>query len=274
MEDAVREAEALAARGHKELVLTGVNIGQYQDGAMGLVDLIRRLEEIQAIDRIRISSIEPTTIPDSLLEVMASSRKLCRYLHIPLQSGDDTILKAMNRRYSVREYIQFIRQAVQKIPDLCVGTDVMVGFPGEGEKEFANTREVIEDLPLAYLHVFSFSDRPGTAAVRMKNHVPVRTIKLRSRELAALSQWKRRTFYQGFMNRTVLVLFERQNDTGLWIGLTDHYVRVGVRSTENLANMMRTVVITGVSDELAVGHLENMEAMGKPTKSVPLVSVV
>ena len=139
LDDAVREAEALAERGHRELVLTGVNIGQYQDGACGLLDLIQQLELVNGIDRIRISSIEPTTVPDALIEYMASSQKLCRYLHIPLQSGDDTILQAMNRRYLTKDYIQSIQRAVRTIPDLCVGTDVMVGFPGESEEAFANT---------------------------------------------------------------------------------------------------------------------------------------
>ena len=271
LDDAVREAEALAERGHRELVLTGVNIGQYQDGACGLLDLIQRLERVHGIDRIRISSIEPTTVPEALNDYMASSHKLCRYLHIPLQSGDDTILQAMNRRYVVKDYIQSIQRAVRTIPDLCVGTDVMVGFPGETEGAFANTKAVITELPLAYLHVFSFSDRPGTAAVRMKGHVPAGMIKARSRELAAMSQLKRLAFYQGFVDRPVRVLFESTNERGLSIGLTDHYMKVGVRSFVDLSNTIRSVLITGIADGLAVGHLIDQEVGPRPKNRLPLI---
>ena len=131
IEDTIREAERLVERGHQELVLTGVNIGQFANGSTGLLDLIRRLETIPGLARIRISSIEPTTIPDALLEYMGTSRKLCRFLHVPLQSGDDAMLSAMNRRYSVREYMAWVERAVRAIPDLCVGTDALVGFPGK-----------------------------------------------------------------------------------------------------------------------------------------------
>ena len=273
LDDAVREAEALAERGHRELVLTGVNIGQYQDGVCGLLDLIRQLELVHGIDRIRISSIEPTTVPGALIEYMASSQKLCRYLHIPLQSGDDTILQAMNRRYLVKGYIQSIQQAVHTIPDLCVGTDVMVGFPGESEEAFANTKDVIKELPFAYLHVFSFSDRPGTAAVRMKGHLPAGLIKARSRELAALSQLKRLAFYQRFVDRPVRVLFESTNETGLSMGLTDHYIKVGVRSSVDLSNTIRPVLITGMADGLAVGHLIDQGDVPRPKNRLPLIQV-
>ena len=245
LEDALREAEALAERGHREVVLTGVNIGRYQDGQASLLDLIQRLEDIQGIDRIRISSIEPTTIPDALIEYMVTSKKLCRFFHVPLQSGDDEILQAMNRRYSVREYRRSIETAVQVIPDLCVGTDVMVGFPGEGEKEFANTRAIVRDLPFAYLHVFSFSKRFGTPAVRMNHQVPGATKKARSRELAALSQRKRFAFYQRYVGQTLPVLFETRNASGLWTGLTEQYIRVVVESPIDLQNIIQPVVIMG-----------------------------
>ena len=272
-DDAIQEACALAERGHREIVLTGVNIGQYRHDGMELVDLIQRLEAIKGIDRIRISSIEPTTIPDALLDYMATSEKLCRYLHIPIQSGDEAILKAMNRRYSVREFIEFIEKAVELVPDLCVGTDVMVGFPGEGEGQFANTQAVVKDLPLAYLHVFSFSDRPGTAAVRMHNHVPGQTIKARSRKLAELSRLKSMAFYQRFAGHHVHVLFESRNQQGVWTGLTDNYVRVGVRSSEELGNTFKPVVITGISDGLAVGHLMKQHDSERKDNELPLVMI-
>ncbi|GJL56076.1 MAG: tRNA (N(6)-L-threonylcarbamoyladenosine(37)-C(2))-methylthiotran sferase MtaB [Nitrospirales bacterium] len=254
-DDAVREAYALAERGHRELVLTGVNLGQYRDAGVDLLTLLQRLESIPGIDRIRISSIEPTTIPDRLLDYMAASNKLCRFLHVPLQSGDDKILKAMNRRYTVREYAEFIEQANRKIPGLCIGTDVMVGFPGEGEQQFANTQSIINALPVSYLHVFSFSNRPGTAATKLPNPVPPHIIKQRSQELAKLSQRKRFAFYQQYVGQSVAVLFESRHAAGLWTGFTDQYIKVGVQSSDDLSNEIREVTISGVTDGLALAHL-------------------
>ena len=177
-DDAIREAHALADRGHRELVLTGVNIGQYRDADINLLSLLERLEAISGLDRIRISSIEPTTIPEQLLDYMATSTKLCRFLHVPLQSGDDRILNAMNRRYTVREYTSFIEKAACRIPDLCIGTDVMVGFPGEREHEFANTRTVVNKSSLrVHACVLVFSSRPGTAAAKHADQVSPKTIK-------------------------------------------------------------------------------------------------
>lgn len=251
-DDVVREAEALAARGHREVVLTGVNIGRYGDGGRSLVDLIDRLERIALLDRIRISSIEPTTVTDELLDYMASSRKLCRYLHIPLQSGDDRILTAMNRHYTVKDYGALVDRAIRAIPGLGLGADLMVGFPGEGDAEFANTYAVAHDLPFAYFHVFGFSKRPGTAALRMKPMIASLTIKSRCKELSSLSRAKRFAFSEQYTGRTVNVLFEGQ-DNGRWTGLTDNYLRVGVSSHHELTNTLRRVLVTGAMDELAVG---------------------
>jgi threonylcarbamoyladenosine tRNA methylthiotransferase MtaB len=252
-DDIVREAGALVEKGHKELVLTGVNIGRYHSDGISLVGLIERLEQVDGVERIRISSIEPTTVSDDLLGYMATSRKLCRYLHIPLQSGDDGILRAMNRRYTARDYAALIDK-VSQIPGLGLGTDLMVGFPGEGMREFDNTARLAADLPFAYFHVFSFSKRPGTAAARLKSPVHAATVKARSRMLCELSRAKRLAFYQRYSGRTVKVLFETCED-GCWAGLTDNYIRVGVRSNENLTNTFRDAVVTGAMDGLAVGYL-------------------
>ncbi len=255
LDDAVREAEQLVDRGHKELVLTGVNIGQFASGGLGIIDLIQRLESIPELARIRISSIEPTTIPEALLDYMASSSKLCRFLHVPLQSGDDEILHEMNRRYTVKEYADWVCQAARKIPDVCIGTDLMVGFPGESEQQFDKTRSVVADLPLAYFHVFSYSTRPGTAATRMDNRVPAKTIKARSKNLFELSRGKRADFYRQFVDRRMSVLFESSESAGWWSGLTDNYIRVRVPSTTVLSNEIHTVQITGAMGEAALGHV-------------------
>lgn len=252
-EDVIREADALAARGHRELVLTGVNIGRYEHQGRSLVDLIQRLETIAGVERIRISSIEPTTVTDELLEYMATSVKLCRYLHIPLQSGSDEMLQAMNRHYTVKDYTDLIERALSRIPDLGLGTDLLVGFPGEGESQFAGTQAVARALPFAYFHVFGFSKRPGTAALRIKPTVHPSTIKARCRSLSTLSRLKRLAFAQRYTGRSLDVLFEGQ-DKGLWTGLTHNYLRVGVASPAVLRNDIRTVTITGAMDELAVGE--------------------
>jgi threonylcarbamoyladenosine tRNA methylthiotransferase MtaB len=254
-EDVKREAGELVARGHKELILTGVNIGRYACGGHSLLDLIKSLERIEGLVRIRISSIEPTTIPDELLDYMAASPKLCRYLHIPLQSGNDRILKTMNRRYLARDYAAVIERAARRIPDIGLGTDVMVGFPGEGEEEFANTLALTAGLPFSYLHVFSYSERPGTAATRLSHPVRPDLIKARRIALAELSRAKRLAFYQARIGRKLSVLFENRDAGGLWTGLTGNFIRVGVSTQQDLTNQIMDVVVTGAMDGLAVGYL-------------------
>lgn len=278
LDDVVREAEALVDRGHQELVLTGVNIGQYHDGNTDLLRLIQRLEAIEGLRRIRISSIEPTTVPESLLDYMSSSSKLCRYLHVPLQSGDDRILQTMNRRYSVREYQNAMESALQRIPDLCFGTDILVGFPGEGPDEFANTQAVVRDLPFAYLHVFSYSARPGTAATKLADTVSPTTIKERSRTLREASDQKRMVFQQRFVGRRVSVLFESAEGEGFWPGLTDNFLRVTVRSPRRLHNTIHSVLVTGMMSDNVLGLLDPSSEYMMTDKhllgSSPLVSAI
>ncbi|MEW6543304.1 MAG: tRNA (N(6)-L-threonylcarbamoyladenosine(37)-C(2))-methylthiotransferase MtaB [Nitrospirota bacterium] len=258
-EDALREAEELAARGHQEIVLTGVNIGRYDCGGRSLLDLIRALERVAGIERIRISSIEPTTIPDGLLEHLVSSPKLCRHLHVPLQSGDDGLLEAMNRRYTVRDYAKLVERAARLVPDIALGTDLMVGFPGEDERAFANTLAVATDLPFSYFHVFSYSGRPGTAAARLPDPAPPALVKARSRTLSELSRAKRLAFYQRHIGSSVSVLFETREANGFWTGLTGNYVRVGVSADRDLSNRLAEVDVTGAMDGLAVGEMPNVD---------------
>ncbi len=255
MDDLLREGQALVDRGHKEIVLSGVNIGQYESEGYSFLDVIKHLEKVSGIVRIRISSIEPTTIPDALLEHMAHSSILCPYLHVPLQSGDDGVLRRMHRRYSVREYVEFIEKAAHIIPGTCFGTDVMVGFPEEGENEFERTVDVVNALPFSYLHVFSYSERPGTAAEKFEAKVHPRTIQARSKKLRAISQAKRLANCQRYIGKTVSVLFEQRDTHGCWTGLTDTYVRVRIRADEDLENELRTVHIAGIIGDKAIGEL-------------------
>ncbi|NOS82153.1 MAG: tRNA (N(6)-L-threonylcarbamoyladenosine(37)-C(2))-methylthiotransferase MtaB, partial [Nitrospira sp.] len=198
-DDVLREAEALVANGYKEIVLTGVNIGQYSQGGIDLISLIEQLEGIEGLLRIRISSIEPTTITNALLELMASSAKLCPYLHVPLQSGDANILSAMNRPYHVGEYVRLIHKAVAAIPHLGLGTDLMVGFPGETEEAFEHTLAIARELPFSYFHVFTYSPRPGTAAMKLLDPTPIAVARQRAKKLAELSRLKRLAFAERYI---------------------------------------------------------------------------
>ena len=255
--DVLREARELAAHGYRELVLTGVNIGQYSYQGMELVDLLQELETIPEVVRIRISSIEPTTLPIRLLQYMAASAKLCHYLHLPLQSGDNGILQAMNRRYDVREYEELVGQAMALMPDLGLGTDLMVGFPGEDERAFANTMRIAGRLPFSYFHVFSYSSRPGTAAARLEPQTPPAVIRQRSKALAELSRIKALAFYQRHIGRTVPVLFEQGERDGFRTGTTANFTRVAVAADAVAAGSIHPVTITGIMDGLAYGHLNS-----------------
>lgn len=267
VDDLVREAEELAAGGHREIVLTGVNIGRYDHQGATLLDIIRRLETVPGLARIRISSIEPTTVTDELLDHMSRSAKLCRFLHIPLQSGSDRILEAMHRRYTVADYRRLIEKAVRLIPDLGLGTDVMAGFPGEDDAAYAETVALIEDLPFAYCHVFSYSARPGTAALRLTGTIPSAEIALRSRRLAALSARKAAAFHQRFIDATVSVLFEQTVREGFRSGTTDNFLRVLVPADRVSARDLREVLITGVSGASARG-----DVVAAPLRALALVS--
>ena len=268
MDDVVREAELLAARGYKELVLTGVNIGRYHYRDRNIIHLLRRLEAIDGIARIRISSIEPTTVDRNLLEYMAGSTKLCRYLHIPLQSGDDRILDAMNRNYTIRDYTDLIETACGLMPDLGLGTDLMVGFPGETDEQFDRTVQTARELPFAYCHVFSYSRRPGTAAAKMRQSVPGSTIRRRSRALAELSRMKTLAQHERHIGRTMPVLFERGERDGFRLGLTENFMRVAVASQDDLAGALRDVTMTGATEGMALGRLV---AASHHSSTVPLL---
>jgi threonylcarbamoyladenosine tRNA methylthiotransferase MtaB len=255
VDDVVAEAELLSARGHREVVLTGVNIGQYHSQGVSLTGLIDRLERIDGIQRIRLSSIEPTTVTEPLLERMSSSQKICPYLHIPLQSGDDEVLLAMNRPYDVASFVSLIDRALSRIPDLALGTDVMVGFPGESERAFEQTVDLCRRLPFSYCHVFPYSQRPGTAAAKLPQDVPVEVARRRARALAELSREKRLAFAERSIGSSVSVLFESGRTEGLQLGTTAHFLKVGVVCEAELSNQVRDVTIIGASDRWAVGQL-------------------
>ena len=257
-DDLMREARELAGAGYRELVLTGVNIGRYRSGGRTLADVVDALEGIEELDRVRITSIEPTTVERRLIGKMATGGKLCRYLHLPAQSGDDAVLEGMGRRYSANEYREFAEDAASRVPGLGLGTDVIVGFPGETDAAFERTRAWLASLPFASYHVFSYSPRAGTRAIRAPARVPPPVIAGRSRVLRAESDRRRREFAERHVGEVVEVLFEKQDRCGRWTGLTDSYLRVGVVSAKPLENALRRVLVASVAPEspgLAVGAL-------------------
>jgi threonylcarbamoyladenosine tRNA methylthiotransferase MtaB len=255
LEDLLREARELAGRGYQELVLTGVNIGRYENGGTTFDGMVGKLEEIENLRRIRITSIEPTTIEASLVSRMARSEKLCHYLHVPIQSGDSAVLEEMNRRYTAYTYRAFLEGVLDEVPDVGLGTDVIVGFPGETDESFERTCRLLESIPFAYFHVFSYSKRYGTKASRLPAQVPTGTIKERSERLRDLSFRKRRAFAERFVGREVEVLFEQKDENGLWTGFTGNYLRVGVASAEPLRNRLRRVTLREAGSELSLGVL-------------------
>ncbi|PIE34822.1 tRNA (N(6)-L-threonylcarbamoyladenosine(37)-C(2))-methylthiotransferase MtaB [candidate division KSB3 bacterium] len=267
-DDIRKEALQLIERGHQEIVITGVNIGTYSSQGHDFLDILKMLEDLEGVQRIRITSIEPMTIPEGITEYIASSRKLCHFFHIPLQSGDNQILQQMNRRYTREEFSAFVTTLADSVPDINIGTDIIVGFPGEGEQEFEHSRQLLEELPINYAHVFSFSPREGTPAATMDGRVPSETIKQRSQILRTLSQQKRRVFYERYVGKTVTVLFEQQERNGLFTGYTDNYMKVGVSTEATLSNSFRRVTITSVNDAaIAVGHLQTDPQTPEETKT-------
>lgn len=255
MDNLLEEAHALVARGAKEIVLTGVNIGTYAYEGLALLDVTDRLNDIEGLARIRISSIEPTTIPGALFERMSDvGHALVPYLHIPLQSGSDVVLKAMRRQYTRGDYMAFIEKADAMVPDICIGTDIMVGFPGETDRDFEDTASLLADSPLVYAHVFKYSERDGTASQRMAGKIDPHVQNARSARLRLISARKQRQFHERHAGREADVLFE-QEENGYWTGYTGNYIRVAVCSEEALENRLRRVRLTGHLGDMASGEL-------------------
>ena len=253
-EDILREAKALVTAGHKELVLTGINLGTYQYEEKKILNVIDALAQIKGLMRLRISSIEPTTIPFELFERMAPGSKLCRYLHIPIQSGHDEILHLMKRKYTVKKFRNFIEKVYNLVPEIGLGTDVIVGFPGETPAHFEQTYQLLRDLPLAYFHVFSYSQRQFAQSQNLSNPLKTETIQTRSKMLRDLSVRKRQLFIQNLIGSVQKVLFEEKKD-GTWTGLTDHYVRVKVASENDLHNQIRDVSLDRLDGQMCMGKL-------------------
>jgi threonylcarbamoyladenosine tRNA methylthiotransferase MtaB len=255
MDNLLDDARRLIERGAKELVLTGVNVGTYVYEDLTIVDVVDRLNALDGLARVRISSIEPTTIPEALFDRMSDPHHaLAPYLHIPLQSGSNKILGLMKRRYAREAFCEFIELAHATVPGICIGTDVLVGSPGEDDEDFMETFRLIEDSPITYAHVFKYSERKGTPASRYAGKVDPKTMSRRSAAIRRLSDAKRRAYYASHLGQTVEVLFEHQ-ENGYWAGYTGNYIRVAVRSHEGLENELRDVRLKELVGDFALGEL-------------------
>jgi len=237
--------------GYKEVVLTGIHLGFYGrdlSPSLGLADILRQIAGQNPDVRIRLSSIEPLEITADLLSLLRNHDIFCPHLHIPLQSGDDKILKLMRRNYDTRSYRKIIDKTCLAIPDVAVGADIMVGFPGEGEKEFNNTLALLQDLPLAYLHVFPYSERPQTAAQQLPDKVPAAVKKERAAVLRNLSLQKKEAFAKRFVGKSLNILIEKTKDkkTGLLKGFSENYLSVLVENDDPAA--VNTIVAVNITN--------------------------
>jgi len=255
-EETVSQFNELVEKGYKEIVLTGVNVGDY--GAKigtNLYQLLIKLIKVSGDFRIRISSIEPNLLSDEIIELIAKEEKLCKHFHIPLQSGSDKILKRMQRRYLSRLYAERIEKVKSFIPNAGIGVDVIVGFPGEDENDFRSTQEFIANLPVSYLHVFTYSERPGTPAAEMKEQVPKDERRRRTNTLRILSARKKYQFYLEMLESEQKVLFEHRDDDGTIKGFTSNYIRVVTNSNDELTNKFADFKLIELKNEFVTGEI-------------------
>jgi len=256
IENVLLQAQKIIEAGGKEIVLTGVNTGDFGiiDGTRQhrFIELLQALDNLQGINRIRISSIEPNLLTEDIIYTVASSKIIVPHFHIPLQSGSDTILKKMRRRYLTGLYRERILLIKSLIPECCIGADIMVGFPGETDELFLESYGFVRDLPLSYLHVFTYSERPDTLAANYPNSVPSQIRQQRSRMLRILSDKKRRAFYQDHLGETHSVLVEDDRTDGLIFGFTRNYIRVGIPEETVAVNQEIDVSLEEVT---ASGHV-------------------
>jgi threonylcarbamoyladenosine tRNA methylthiotransferase MtaB len=252
----VNEFTKLVNQGYKEIILTGVNVGDYgKTFDLSLYDLLKKLIEVEGDYRVRISSIEPNLLTDEIIKLTSESGKICNHFHIPLQSGSNTILKSMQRRYNVEDYRNVILKVKKMIPDCGIGVDVIVGYPGEKEKEFIETYNFLIELPISYLHVFTYSERPDTKAILIDDQVEPAERKRRNKMLRILSDKKKNYFYTEMIGKNLDVLFESEDNDEMIKGFSSNYVRVQNKYDESLENNICTFKIESLKNDLAVGKI-------------------
>jgi len=253
IENIVRSAEEIAATDVKEIVLTGVNIGDFgiQDGKRKerFLDLVKAVDQVEGIDRIRISSIEPNLLTNETIDYVSGSNRFVPHFHVPLQSGNNKILRKMRRRYLRELYEDRVSKIKTLMPHCCIGVDVIVGFPGESHEDFLETYHFLNELPVSYLHVFTYSERANTRAAEMDEVVPMKERQQRSKMLRSLSEKKKRQFYEESLGQTATVLFEDDVEDGMMRGFTENYVRVTAKYDPMLVNELKTVTLKSINDQ-------------------------
>lgn len=256
LENVLGNAAEIARQGIKEIVLTGVNIGDYGKGEFGnkkhehtFLDLVKALDAVDGIHRLRISSIEPNLLKNETIDFVAKSNCFVPHFHIPLQSGSDALLKLMKRRYMTALYTDRVARIKSVMPHCCIGVDVIVGFPGETEAHFLETYHYLNELDISYLHVFTYSERDNTEAATMNGAVPKKIRNKRSRMLRSLSVKKRRAFYERQIGRHVQVLFESENKEGYIHGFTENYVKVKTPWNPSLVNTIHKIELTAIAED-------------------------
>lgn len=243
IENIIKSAKDIASKGIKEIVITGVNIGTFKDknNNKGFADLMRELEKVNGIERYRISSIEPNLITDEIIQLVKNSKKFMPHFHIPLQSGSDLILAKMKRRYKSKLYYEKVNKITKEVKDVCIGADVIIGFPGETEEEFNKTLNFIKNLHISYLHVFSYSERENTPAILFKEKITKQIKAERSKKLRILSDKLQKSFYQKYLDSKQTALFENDNHGEMLYGFTDNYIKVKIPFNEKLCRTKQLI---------------------------------
>ncbi|CAI8388393.1 MAG: Threonylcarbamoyladenosine tRNA methylthiotransferase MtaB [Formosa sp. Hel3_A1_48] len=256
LQNVLSNAREITQKGIKEIVLTGVNIGDYGKGEFGnkkhehtFFELVQALDTVEGLERVRISSIEPNLLKDETIDFVAQSDNFVPHFHIPLQSGSNELLKLMRRRYMKALYVDRVARIKQKMPNACIGVDVIVGFPGETDELFLETYEFLNHLDVSYLHVFSYSERPNTVAATMEAKVPKAVRTKRSKMLRGLSVKKRRAFYESQLGTVQNVLFESENKEGYIHGFTRNYVKVKAPWNPELVNTIHDVYLKAIDQD-------------------------
>jgi threonylcarbamoyladenosine tRNA methylthiotransferase MtaB len=259
LESVLKNAQEISEQGIKEIVLTGVNIGDYGKGEFGnkkhehtFLDLVKALDEVGGIERLRISSIEPNLLKNETINFVANSRTFVPHFHIPLQSGSNEILKKMKRRYLREVYTDRVANIRKVMPHACIGVDVIVGFPGESDEHFIETYHFLNELDISYLHVFTYSERDNTEAAEMDGVVPANVRSKRSKMLRGLSVKKRRAFYESQIGSNRTVLFESENKEGYIHGFTENYVKIKTPWDPALVNTLQNVQLTRIDEDGSV----------------------
>jgi threonylcarbamoyladenosine tRNA methylthiotransferase MtaB len=256
LENVLKNAEEISSKGIKEIVLTGVNIGDYGKGEFGnknhdhtFFELVNALDTVNGIHRIRISSIEPNLLTRETISFVANSTSFVPHFHIPLQSGSNELLKKMKRRYLKETYTDRVSKIKQLLPNACIGVDVIVGFPGETDELFLETYNYLNELDISYLHVFTYSERPNTEAFDMDGVVPKKVRAKRSKMLRGLSVKKRRAFYESQLSNSLSVLFENENKEGYIQGFTENYIKVKTPWNPTLVNTLHPIKLTEIDED-------------------------